>query len=83
MLNLPNFEYTTSEEVTEELRRELAQSPQFKVASSSRAVQSKLSLNAPALQRDIPIYQVDALVRRATALQSTRAGIEGRRGQTP
>jgi NADH-quinone oxidoreductase subunit G len=81
-MNLPGFDYTSSEQVTEELRKELSQAPEFKVKPSSRTLQSKLALSAPAIVQDVPIYQIDAIVRRAMSLQSTRAGIEGARGQS-
>jgi NADH-quinone oxidoreductase subunit G len=82
LLNLPGFDYTSSEQVTDDLRKDLDQAPQFALKGSARTLQSKLVLNESPSERDVPIYQVDAIVRRAIALQSTRAGIEGRRGQT-
>src|SRR5690606_8195092 len=48
MLNQPGFEYTSSEQITDELRKELAQAPEFKVKRSARTLQSKLSFTAPA-----------------------------------
>jgi NADH-quinone oxidoreductase subunit G len=82
LLSLPGFDYTSSEQVTDDLRKDLDQAPQFALKSSARTLQSKLVLNESPTERDVPIYQVDAIVRRALALQNTRAGIEGRRGQT-
>ena len=81
MLNQPGFEYTSSEQITDELRKELAQAPEFKVKRSARTLQSKLSFTAPAQERDVPIYRIDAIVRRAVSLQNTAMGIEGGRGQ--
>src|SRR5262249_3461529 len=82
MLNLPSFDYTSSDQVRDELRRQIEDAPAFAVKASARTLQSKLSLSAPAVERDIPIYQVDAVVRRAGALQATRdareAAQEGR-----
>lgn len=78
LLNLSGFEYTNSEEITAELRGEIEKGPKFQVKSSARTLQSKLALNPAALDRDVPIYQIDAVVRRAMALQETAAGIEGR-----
>jgi NADH-quinone oxidoreductase subunit G len=80
LLNLPGFEFTSSEEITEELRREIADAPAFEAEPAKRILQTKP--NAQAAQ-EISIYQIDAVVRRAPALQSTRAGIEGRGGQAP
>jgi NADH-quinone oxidoreductase subunit G len=82
LLNLSGFDYTSSEQVTEELRKELSQAPEFRVKPSSRTLQSNLALSAAAIERDVPIYQIDAIVRRAMSLQNTRAGIEGARGQS-
>jgi NADH-quinone oxidoreductase subunit G len=79
LLNLEGFEYTSSEQITEALRNDLAQAPQFSVKSSGRTLQTAPS--ASSVVRDVPIYQVDAIVRRAQSLQNTRAGIEGRGGQ--
>ena len=81
LLNLSGFEYTNSEEITAELRKEIDKAPRFQVKSSARTLQSKLPLNAAALDRDVPIYQIDAVVRRAMSLQETAAGVEGRRGE--
>lgn len=78
LLNLSGFEYTNSEEITAELRGEIEKGPKFQVKSSARTLQSKLALNPAALDRDVPIYQIDAVVRRAMSLQETAAGIEGR-----
>jgi NADH-quinone oxidoreductase subunit G len=82
LLNLPGFDYTSSEQVTEELRKELSQAPEFRVKPSSRTLQSNLALSAAAIERDVPIYQIDAIVRRAMSLQNTRAGIEGAKGHS-
>jgi NADH-quinone oxidoreductase subunit G len=82
LLNLSGFEYTSSEHITEELHKEIEHAPEFRLKSSARTLQSKLALNAAGTQRDVPIYQVDAIVRRAMSLQETPAGTEGRRGQS-
>jgi NADH-quinone oxidoreductase subunit G len=82
LLNFPGFEYTSSDEITEELRRELAEAPEFESAAPARTLQSRPAADAAGV-RDISIYQADAVVRRAISLQNTRAGIEGRGGQTP
>jgi NADH-quinone oxidoreductase subunit G len=80
LLNLPGFEFTSSEEITEALRREIADAPAFEAEPTKRTLQSKPTVQAA---QDISIYQIDAVVRRAPALQSTRAGIEGRGGHAP
>ncbi len=82
LLNLPGFEYASSDEITAEIREEIDKAPEFKVKLSARTLQSKLALNPAGIERDVPIYQLDAVVRRAMSLQETAAGIEGRRGQS-
>ena len=81
MLNLPAFDYTSSDQVCEELRRHVEDSPAFTVKASARTLQSKLALSAPAAERDVPIYQVDAVVRRSSALQNTREAREAAEGR--
>jgi NADH-quinone oxidoreductase subunit G len=81
LLNLPGFEYTSSDQITEEARRDIEGAPPFTVKASSRTVQSSLPLSAAAPERDVPIYQVDAVVRRSSALQNTREGREALRGK--
>jgi NADH-quinone oxidoreductase subunit G len=76
LLNLPQFDYTSSDQVSDELRRQIGDAPAFTVKAAARTLQSKLALSAPAAERDIPIYQVDAVVRRSSALQATREARE-------
>jgi NADH-quinone oxidoreductase subunit G len=75
LLNLPSFDYTSSDQITAEVQKELAATPAAAIKPTARTLQSKLALNAPASERDVAIYQVDALVRRSSALQSTRDGV--------
>jgi NADH-quinone oxidoreductase subunit G len=83
LLNLQGFEYTSSEQITDELRAEIEQAPAFEQRGSARTLQGKAtSAAATSAQRDVPIYQIDAVVRRAMSLQETPAGVEGRRGQS-
>ena len=81
LLNLTGFEYTSSDQITDEIRRELDAAPAFAIKAAARTLQSKLPLSAPAVERDVPIYQVDAIVRRSSALQNTREGRATARGQ--
>jgi hypothetical protein len=48
----------------------------FTAKASTRTLQAKAA-GAPVV-RDVPIYQVDAMVRRSLALQNTREGREER-----
>jgi NADH-quinone oxidoreductase subunit G len=79
LLNLPTFDYTSSEEVHAEVRKLIEGAPAA-IARTSRALQSKLALAGAGLDRDVPIYQVDAIVRRSQALQSTPDGIAASQG---
>jgi NADH-quinone oxidoreductase subunit G len=74
LLNQPSFDYTSSDQIAEEVREQIVELVAGAPTSSGRTLQSKLALAAPAIATDIPIYQVDAIVRRATALQSTVDG---------
>lgn len=71
LLKSDGFEYTSSEEVLDEVRGAASS-----FAAASTAVSSIPQPAAPngSLQRvgETPIYAVDAIVRRATALQQTR-----------
>jgi NADH-quinone oxidoreductase subunit G len=81
LLNLPGFDYTSSDQITEEVRQAIAEEPEFKVTAAQRTLQSKLALSAAGTERDVPIYSVDALVRRSSALQATSEARGGSRGR--
>jgi NADH-quinone oxidoreductase subunit G len=74
LLHVPGFEYQSSEDVREELRRlcgpELEKGQTTSYAGSHRVNGSPAA--APLV--DLNMYQVDALVRRAPSLQKTREG---------
>jgi NADH-quinone oxidoreductase subunit G len=89
LLNLPGFEYQTSEDVREELRKVCNEtgatngtSPLADVPVAASAYKgshqvgggSASSGSAGESLLDLPMYQVDALVRRAPSLQKTREG---------
>jgi NADH-quinone oxidoreductase subunit G len=74
MLDLPSFEYVSSDQVRDEVRKQIDDAPAFAVKASARTLQSKLALSEPPVERDVPIYQVDAVVRRSNALQNTHEG---------
>ncbi len=81
LLNLPGFEYTSSDQITEEARRQISDAPTFALKSAARTLQSKFALAVATAESDVPIYQVDAIVRRSSALQNTRDGREAPRGR--
>jgi NADH-quinone oxidoreductase subunit G len=82
LLSLPGFDYTSSDQITEDVRQSIAETPPFTVTAAKRTLQSKLALSAAATDRDVPIYSVDALVRRSSALQATSEGRRAPQGRT-
>ncbi|MGH8326944.1 MAG: molybdopterin-dependent oxidoreductase, partial [Steroidobacteraceae bacterium] len=74
-LALPGFEYQSSEEVREELRRmcPAGQSNGMLPALESAHQVAAAGAGAPRVV-DLPMYQVDAIVRRAGSLQRTAEG---------
>jgi NADH-quinone oxidoreductase subunit G len=71
MLNLSGFEYLSSEDVREELRRACGDAP----AARSYTGTHKVNGAPPATPLiDLNMYQSDAVVRRAPSLQKTREG---------
>jgi len=69
LLNLPAFEYTSSEQVADELRAQVNAAGNVTYAAPARSL-STLTPDKPS-NDDVPIYQADALVRRSPALQAT------------
>jgi len=76
LLGLAGFEYLGSEEVRDELRRELGEYATGRPASSFTAGRLA-SLDAT---RDVGLYAVDAVVRRSRPLQETREARKGEPG---
>jgi NADH-quinone oxidoreductase subunit G len=72
LVDAPDFEYLSSEDVRDELVEQLGEvSPE---AYSGKTKPGKLNgEDAPEAEIDTPIYSVDGLVRRANALQLTAA----------
>jgi len=76
LLNLPRFEYRSSEEVLDELRS-ACEAVRPAGYGGTRTVQppgNGARSAPPVTVADVPMYQVDALVRRAASLQRTRDG---------
>ncbi len=71
LLGLPGFDYLSSEDVRDELRREIEGST---VAPRSADAFTAGHLNGVDKVHETPIYRVDAVVRRSRPLQETRAG---------
>jgi NADH-quinone oxidoreductase subunit G len=80
LLGLPAFDYNSSDQITGEIHRQVGDAPAVAAKATARTLQSKLPFAAPATERDVPIYQVDSVVRRSSALQNTREGRETPRG---
>jgi NADH-quinone oxidoreductase subunit G len=78
MLSLPGFDYLSSEQVLDEARVAVAIAHVHPSSAATRTV-SVGPVAPPSPLVDVPIYQVDALVRRAPALQSTRMAKRERR----
>ena len=68
---LDGFDYQSTEDVINELKAKCGSADYAEPGSSTRPVELQGSTVAVV---DVPIYRVDALVRRAPALQATRAG---------
>ena len=71
LLEAEGFEYVDSEEIRDELRAAIGEvSPDNRYAGTS-AIAKPNGADEPGREIDVPIYQVDAVVRRAAALQLT------------
>ena len=73
LLKLPGFDYQSSEDVLAEVRSACAA-----VSAAGYQGTHEVTLRGPATEgarvTDVPMYQTDALVRRAPSLQRTREG---------
>jgi NADH-quinone oxidoreductase subunit G len=78
LLNQPGFDYVSSDQVADEVRKQVADAGEASPKAAARTLQSKLALAPPSATSDVPLYQIDAIVRRAPALQETP---EAQRGQ--
>jgi NADH-quinone oxidoreductase subunit G len=75
LLNLSGFDYQSSEEVREELRALCVQlTPQGYAGTHIASAPGEAAVSGEQRLVDVPMYQTDALVRRAPALQKTREG---------
>jgi len=75
LLNLPGFDYNSSEEVREELRALCAGvTPQGYAGAYAVGAATGAAPAGESKLIDLPMYQTDALVRRAPSLQKTREG---------
>jgi NADH-quinone oxidoreductase subunit G len=75
LLNLDGFDYLTSEAVRDELKAQLGDAAPDNAYRGSGPVERA---TATSLDYDVPMYDVDAVVRRAVALQLTPEAARGR-----
>jgi len=71
LLDADNFDYQTSEEVRDELAELLGDIQPDNQYAGKKSIGKVNGADDPAARIDIPIYDTDAIVRRATALQLT------------
>jgi NADH-quinone oxidoreductase subunit G len=78
LLNVPNVEYMSSEEIRDELRQlcgeRLAPTVGPRTAEAAAAELARGDAAAPGEWTDIPLYQVDVLVRGSESLAKTKDG---------
>jgi NADH-quinone oxidoreductase subunit G len=72
LLDFSGFDYLSSEEVRDELRKLCGETPQSAYKGTHRVTQLRATGEVSVV--DVPMYQIDALVRRAPSLQKTREG---------
>jgi NADH-quinone oxidoreductase subunit G len=78
LLDAPEFEYVTSQDVLDELREQLGDVHPDKTYGGTAAIARPNGADAPADDVDIPMYSIDSVVRRAMALQLTDAARRAR-----
>ena len=59
LLNLPAFDYTSSDQITEEVRKQVSEAPRSPLKASAHAA-IEAGARGAAAESDVPIYQVDA-----------------------
>jgi NADH-quinone oxidoreductase subunit G len=77
LLGISNFDYASSEEVRDELRRLLGE---YRTDTADGGTFSAGLVNAVDTVREVGLYEVDAIVRRSKPLQETREAREARGG---
>jgi NADH-quinone oxidoreductase subunit G len=70
LLDLPKFDYQSSDNVRDELRSAVDRAPKLGYESSFAPTAS----STVETLRDVPMYRIDPLLRRAASLQETRTG---------
>jgi NADH-quinone oxidoreductase subunit G len=80
LLDAADFDYVTSEDIRTELAAQLGDIQPDNGYRGSARITKPNGEGAPASDIDTPIYSVDAMVRRATALQLTAEAQRARGG---
>ncbi len=73
LIDAPSFDYVTSEDVLDEFRAQLGNFELNTIRETPAEIAKANGEDAPGDEIDTPLYSVDALVRRAPALQRTAA----------
>ena len=76
LVEADGFEYVTSDDVLEEARERIGEVEADNSYKGSGKIAAPNGADAPSAEIDVPLYSVDSVVRRATALQLT---VEARR----
>ncbi|MCP5090270.1 MAG: NADH-quinone oxidoreductase subunit G, partial [Gammaproteobacteria bacterium] len=71
LIEAPGFEYVKSDDVRDEFAAQLGEVSTSNAYEGTARLSKPNGEDAPADEIDVPIYSVDGLVRRATALQLT------------
>jgi NADH-quinone oxidoreductase subunit G len=80
LLDAAGFEYTSTEEVLAELQDQVGEPEPDNAYQGSASIAKPNGADEPGNEVDVPIYEIDAVVRRATALQLTPDALRARDG---
>jgi NADH-quinone oxidoreductase subunit G len=71
LLDAGGFEYTSSDEILGELKSQVGETQPDNSYKGSSAIAKPNGADEPGSEVDVPIYEIDSVVRRAAALQAT------------
>lgn len=80
LVNAPDFEYVTSGDVRDEIQSQLGEIAPDNSYAGSKKLGKLNGEDKPSDEIDTPLYSVDGMTRRATALQRTPAADRARKG---
>jgi NADH-quinone oxidoreductase subunit G len=80
LLDADGFEYTSTGEVLAELQEQVGEVQPDNAYEGSASIAKPNGADEPGNEVDVPIYEIDAVVRRATALQLTPDAARAREG---